>query len=132
MLAGTLRIVDETAGGDALHEVIIPVENSRLTVKDIVAARVEEEVRRYNEKVDDHFYGLVQPSDAEVALNGSKVKPRRVIDAEKQVYVALDAFQKNGYFVFVNDLQVETLEQEVEVTADLKVSFVKLTPLVGG
>ncbi len=127
-----LRIVDETAGGDALHEVVIPIEKTRLTVKDIIAARVEDEVRNYNGRLGDHFNGLVQPKSAEVALNGFKMKQRKEIDAEQQVYVALDAFQKNGYFVFVNDLQAESLEQEVEITADLKVSFVKLTPLVGG
>ena len=76
--------------------------------------------------------GLVQPTETESALNGYRMKTRRQVDAEKQVYVAPDAFQKNGYFVFINDMQAESLDQEVVVTEDLKVSFVKLTPLVGG
>ena len=56
----------------------------------------------------------------------------RAIDAERQVYIALDAFQKNGFFVLVDDLQAESLEQVVRLRSGTEVSFVKLTPLVGG
>jgi len=127
-----IRIKDESATGKILHEIMIAVENELTTVKEIIEARVFAEVEAYNKKLPEYFNGLVQPSDAEHTLNGFKLNSRRAIDAEKQAYIALDAFVKNGYFVLVDDVQVETLEQEILVGDDTSVSFVTLTPLVGG
>lgn len=132
MSSTLLRIVDESSTGDVINEISVPFERSDLTVKDIVQARVTAEVNRYNQKAGDYFQGLIKPSQAEVTLNGFKMKKRTMVDAEKQVYVALDAFQKNGYFVFINDRQAESLDETVTLTESTKVSFLKLTPLVGG
>jgi len=127
-----LVIKDETFSGDILNEIEIAVEKELVTVADIIRARVTAEVDRYNNRADEYFKGLIQPTDTEQTLNGFKMKAKRKIDPEKQVYVALDAFQKNGYFVLIDNLQAESLEQEVLLTVDTTVSFVKLTPLVGG
>jgi len=128
----SLKITDETFGGKILNEISIAVSAERLTVKDIIEARVYAEVEDYNKRMPLVFKGLVQPNDAEVALNGFKVKPAKKVDAEKQLYTALDAFQKNGFFVLIDNKQAELLDEEVIVTKDSTVSFVKLTPLVGG
>ncbi len=74
----------------------------------------------------------MDPTEAEKTLNGFKVKNRPSIDAEKQVYIALNAFQKNGFFMLVDDKQIEELDQRISLLHDSKISFVKLTPLVGG
>jgi len=127
-----LSIKDETAGGKILNEIIISLKNELLTVKDIIEARVNAEVEAYNNKLPEIYRGLVQPQDAEIALNGYKPKTKKQIDAEKQVYIALDAFQRNGFFVLIDDKQAESLDETVLLTPDSSVSFVKLTPLVGG
>jgi hypothetical protein len=127
-----LRITDETLSGDTIREETIRFPKDTVTVKNIIASRVETEVAKYNNQVSEHFNGLIRPTSAEETLNGYKMKKRAKVDAEKQVYVALDAFQKNGYFVFIDDTQAENLDQEVHITPDTKVSFIKLTPLVGG
>ncbi len=128
----TFTIKDETVTGDILNELRIKVANERITIKDIITARVESEVESYNNKLPEYFKGLIQPSEAEKTLNGFKIKDKKKIDVEKQVFVALDAFQKNGYFVLVDNQQAETLEEEVLLSKTTTVSFVKLTPLVGG
>lgn len=128
----TLTIVDETPAGEITGGIEIPVASNSLTVKDIIASRVHAEVERYNEKLSDGFTGLVRPTDAEQLLNGFRMRKPRKIDAEKQVYVALAAFQANGFFVFVDNKQVDNLEQRFELRPGSRVSFVKLTPLVGG
>ncbi len=127
-----LTITDETATGDITNEIAVPFETPDTTVKDIIAARVTEEVNAYNNKATDYFRGLIQPSEAEQTLNGFKMKKRAHVDAEKQVYIALNAFQRNGFFVFINDRQAEELDEPVQLTDSTKVSFLKLTPLVGG
>ena len=57
---------------------------------------------------------------------------RKKVDAEKQLTIALEAFEGNGFFILVNNKQLESLDDQVTVTADSSISFVKLTPLVGG
>lgn len=128
----TITIKDETLAGKLLNEIGITVIGERLFVKDIIAARVEAEVTLYNNQLPEYFKGLVQPSETEETLNGFKMKNRKLIDVEQQTFVAYDAFQKNGYFILVDDNQVESLEQEVKITPNTIISFIKLTPLVGG
>ena len=128
----TLAIRDENLSGKVLHEVLIGFHSETVTVKDIIEARVRQEVASYNSKLPDYYNGLVEPSDAEKTINGYKLRSKNPIDAEKQVYVALDAFQKNAFFVLVDDQQCSSLEQVVHLHSDTKIGFLKLTPLVGG
>ena len=83
-------------------------------------------------KAPEYFRGLVEPSEAEKTLNGYKLKQRRKIDWEEQYKRALDAYERNGFFVLIGDRQAESLDQTFEVKVDTEVSFVKLVPLVGG
>ena len=127
-----LTITDETAGGKVLNEIKLSFSSELVTVKEIIRARVYAEVDAYNNKMPEYFKGLVQPSEAEVTLNGFKLKEKRKVDPEKQLLIALDAFQKNGYFILIDNIQAESLEQMVVINNETTISFVKLTPLVGG
>lgn len=127
-----LTITDETFTGKVLNELTIEFDTDLVSVKDIITMRVEKEVERYNQKLPEYFNGLVEPTDAEKTLNGYKLKANKIIDAEKQVYIALNAFQKNGYFVLIDNIQCEELEQKITIKQNTTISFIKLTPLVGG
>ena len=128
----TITIKDETFAGKILQEIQLNFQSSTVSVSEIISSRVRKEVENYNNKLPEYFNGLVEPTDAEKTLNGYKLKNRKLIDAEKQVYVALDAFQKNGFFVLIDNQQSESLEQQVELSDNTAISFIKLTPLVGG
>ncbi len=127
-----LTINDATLSGDILNQISLAVKNELITVRELIAARVGNEVKAYNDKLPEYFKGLIQPTDAEKTLNGFKVKNRKKIDIEKQVFIALDGFQKNGYFILIDDKQATDLDQEVLVSKSTTINFVKLTPLVGG
>ena len=128
----TLTIKDETATGAVTNEVAISLAHELTTVKDIIEARVRSEVGAYNSKDAEYFRGLVQPSDAEATLNGYKLRKRRQLDADQQCRIALEAFERNGYFVLIDNIQATTPDQMVVVNPHTTVSFIKLTPLVGG
>lgn len=128
----SITICDETASGKKVNELTLHFPSHLTTVKQIVELRVRSEVAAYNKRRDDYFVGLVQPSETEKTVNGFKMKKLHEIDVEKQVYVALDAFTKNGYFVLIDHMQAESLEQQIVLTDQSEISFVKLTPLVGG
>jgi len=101
-------------------------------VRELIRARIYQEVQDYNQKQPEYFRGLVQPNDVERMLNGYKLRTKRKIDWEEQYRQALDAFERNRFFVLVGDKQADSLDQEFEVKVDTEVSFVKLVPLVGG
>ena len=128
----TIAIKDENFSGSIIHEINLDFQQENVTVRDIITQRVIHEVENYNQKLPAYFNGLVEPSDAEKTINGFKLTTRKMIDAEKQVYVALDAFTKNGYFLLIDTIQSESLEQEVFLKRTTSISFIKLTPLVGG
>ena len=127
-----LKIKDETFAGKILRELNLEFSNETVTIREIITNRVLQEVETYNHNLPAYFNGLVEPGDAETTINGYKLRNRKQIDGEKQVYTALNAFQKNGFFLLVDNTQAETLEQSVELKDSTNISFIKLTPLVGG
>ncbi|MEL7123812.1 MAG: hypothetical protein AAFO07_30515 [Bacteroidota bacterium] len=127
-----ITIKDENFAGKALSQILIEIEKDSCTLKEIIEKRVEAEVEKYNKLLLKYFTGLVQPTESEATLNGYLVGNRRKIDVEKQVFVALNAFQKNSFFVLVDDEQITELDEVIELQSKRKISFIKLTPLVGG
>jgi len=128
----TLSVKDENFSGKILQEVLIGFSQETVSIKDIIEARVRQEVENYNNKLPEYYNGLIAPTDAEKTINGFKLRSKKPIDAEKQIYVALDAFQKNGFFVLVDNRQFSALDETIQLSNDTSISFVKLTPLVGG
>jgi hypothetical protein len=131
-MSAVLTIHDETASGTKTNTFTLDCLTERMTVRELIRARIYQEVQDYNQKQPECFRGLIEPTDAERVLNGYKLKTHRNIDWQKQYERALDAFARNGFFVLVGKKQAESLDQEFEVRVDTAVSFVKLVPLVGG
>lgn len=128
-----LKIVDETSSGEVIHESIIQFPAQTVSVRALIEARVKAEVDRYHSSSDKkRFFGLVQPSDSEVELNGYSRKNYKKIDVVKQQKIAIDAFESNGFFLLVNDQQLTGLDDDFIITPNTSVSFIKLIPLVGG
>jgi hypothetical protein len=131
-MPATLTIRDETATGKQTGQTVVEFLTETITIRDLIRGRVYQEVQDYNTKHPETFRGLVQPTDAEQTLNGFKLKKRREIDWKRQFEKACDAFKHNGFFILIGDRQAETLEDEITIGPGTEVSFVKLTPLVGG
>ena len=127
-----LTIHDQAASGEKTNTFTLGCLTERMTVREVIRARIYQEVQDYNRKEPEYFRGLVEPTDAERLLNGYKLKAKRKIDWQEQFQKALQAFGRNGFFVLVGDKQAESLDQEFDVKVDTEVSFVKLVPLVGG
>jgi hypothetical protein len=128
----TLTINDETAGGGLLHTIRVKIDNELSTVREIILSRVRAEVSAYNDKRPEYYQGLVQPVEAEATLNGYKLSRGRFVDIEAQCRSAIEAFERNGYFILIDNIQAEHIDQMILVNSETVVSFVKLTPLVGG
>lgn len=126
-------IVDETLTGDRLGTFTIESLDEHLTVREIIRARIWQEVHEYNSlQRAVAFKGLVQPTETETRLNGLQAKTFKPIDWEKQFKTAIRSFETNGFFILIGDRQAESLDEIFKVGAETEVSFVKFVPLVGG
>ena len=133
----TLTIHDETTSGEVYGEHPLEFPTERITIRDLIRERIYQEVQDFNRKQGERiFRGLVQPTDAERVLNGQRpeyrLKEHRPIDWKPQFEKAIEAFERNGFFILIDDSQAEDLDQEFEISRGTIVSFVRLTPLVGG
>jgi len=131
-MGAALKLYDETPTGERVHEFTLQLVSDRVTVRELIEARVREEVRSYNAQKPKLFRGLIQPTDTEMQLNGFRLRKQRDIDADKQCVAAMKAFESNGFFMLVDDKQVESLDADLFLTPNTTVSFVKLVALVGG
>lgn len=124
---------DESASGQGLYEITLEFLKDRINVRELLRERVHQEVREFNRQQNKLVYqGLVEPTDTERTLNGSKLRVPRPLDWEAQFALAIEGFLKNAYFVLIDDVQAEDLDQEFVVGPKTKVTFIKLIPLVGG
>lgn len=130
----TITVRDRSPGGKSVHEIALAFDANEVRLRDIIAERVRMEIDLYERKVATSFANnLVKPTDAEARLNdAARKKPVRRIDADKQIETAFHAFERNGFFVLVDDRQVTDLDDTVSVAGNPEISFIKLTPLVGG
>jgi hypothetical protein len=127
-----VTFVDESTAGARSTSWAMEIFEERLALREVIRRRVYQEVAEYNAAQSEVFRGLVQPTDAEVALNGYRMRKPRRIDAEQQFELAVRAFARNGFVVLVDDRQVEELDDVVELHRDTEVTFLKLVALVGG
>ena len=127
----SVTMKDETTAGATLASLQVQLEAERVSVRELIRARVHQEVREHNaRRATQVFRGLVQPVEAERELNGTRTP--RPIDAERQTETAVKAFERGHVLVLVDDRQVTELDDELVLTPTTEVSFLKLVPLVGG
>jgi hypothetical protein len=131
-MAATLTVNDQTPTGKTTHSITLEFPTEQTTVRELIRSRVYQEVQDYNCRRPDSFNGLVRPTEAEQTLNGCRIKKGRDIDWKTQFEKAIEAFERNGFFILVDDRQAETLDEEIELRQGTQVSFVRLMPLVGG
>ncbi|HKB36627.1 MAG TPA: hypothetical protein VKD72_09250 [Gemmataceae bacterium] len=131
-MATTITVRDETPGRGMTNELTLDFFTERVMVRELIRSRVYQEVQDYNRTAPGYFRGLVQPAEAEKVLNGYKIRQGRQLDWKEQYQKALEAFQANGVLILVDDRQVESLDEEVELKAGTQVTFLRLVALVGG
>lgn len=108
-----VTVTDTTASGRETARVLLDDVPNPVLLRDLIRHRVREEVARFNAHPGPQFSGLVQPVESERILNGCAPSRSRQLDWKRQAQIALDAFRRNGYFVFVGDRQVDDLDEEL-------------------
>lgn len=129
----TVTVRDETADGRAAHEWRLDVQTERLTVRELIRDRIRREADEYNTHRPHTWRGLVQPL-VEPRHQGISAPPRefRPVDWNRQFELACEAFLVGRLLILIGDAQADSLDEEFDVRANTAVTFLRLTPLVGG
>ena len=128
-----LKTIDQVPGAPTVEGPQLSFQVGRVTVREIIRARVTAEIERHNrEREPRPFVGLVQPAEAERQLNPTRPELPRPLDAERQIEVALEAVRKGRVIILFNGEQVSDLDAPLIVTPVSEARFLKLVPLVGG
>ena len=57
----------------------------RMTVRELIRTQVEQEVAAFNEQQTEYFQGLIQPTAAELTLNGYRMPRQLCVNPVEQV-----------------------------------------------
>lgn len=131
-MVAPISLVDQSPLGEEIRRFTMVLASETLTVRELIEARVRDEVERQREHADQPYQGLVPPTDAERTLNGSRLRKGRRINADAQVAKAIQGFEGNAFFLLVDDRQIEDLDEVLVLRPDSHVAFVRLVQLVGG
>lgn len=128
----SVTVRDQSSAGQSSSALTLSDLPAATTLRELIRTRVREEVASYNAGPTAIFHGLVMPDGAKPAAQGFSMPRPRHIDWEQQAELALEAFASNRFFVLIDGRQVEDLDEELHLTADSDVRFIRLVPLVGG
>ncbi len=113
-------------------------DGGRVTLRDLIAWTVREEVRAFRERQEQRRLERVLSRAAiaqgaetgKIEMGGQDLQ--QDVDPDSAVAVALQAFEDGIYFVFVDGQQYTEIESVVYLKADSHVLFLRLVALVGG
>jgi hypothetical protein len=120
----------------------LPVEwqdpKERIFLRDFIARVVLEEVAEFQERqLQQRLIRILTPDEIEggarkgrVSMGGRDLNQQ--VNPQVAVETALQAFDDGLYFVFIDDNQQMTLDDEVVLKPDSRVTFLRLVPLAGG
>ncbi len=110
-----------------------------LTLRDLITMIVLEEVEAFRQRQEERrLLRVLTEREIAEGIERGKIDPggheeqRQDVDPHEAVRVALQAFEDHLYFVFIDGVQQQHLDQPVQVQSGSRVLFVRLVPLAGG
>jgi hypothetical protein len=132
------KTIGQKQSSDTSWEVFISQILVKYTLGELIASVVQEEVKSYNQKCRHNrlssvlSFDEIEQGKATGKIEFTDKSSHPAVDTQKAVGKAFEAFKAGHYYVFVDDVQVNDLDDEVVLKSNSKVVFVRLTPLRGG
>ena len=113
----------------------------QLTLRALITRIVLEEVEVFKLRQQERrLTRVLSPADigrgavsGKVSMGGLDGRSgEQEVDADAAVAAALQAFEDRFYYVFIDDVQGEALDQPVNLRLNSAVTFLRLVPLAGG
>ena len=121
-------------------ELLLPErdEQSLLTLRDLLTQIVLAEVAGFAARQSQRrLMRIINPAEIRLGVEQGKVDSggsdvEQVVDPERAVETALQAFTDGLYFVFLDEQQQENLDTTVRLQPHSELLFLRLVALVGG
>jgi hypothetical protein len=131
----TVKCRDEMGDGEWLMELGLPLSATSMTVRELIATRVETETAQHNAELDRgrQFRGLITAAPAVTSeLNGWQGRKRegKPVEGDVMLKIALDAYEAGDLVVLIDGEPAGGLDSEVTVDEGTTVLFRKMRPLV--
>jgi len=109
------------------------------TLRGLIECVVGEEIASFRERREERRFvrALTARQIAEGVERGKvdaggREEPEGDVDDAQAVATAIQAFEDGLFYVFVDDVQIEKIDDPVRLEADSRVSFLRLVALAGG
>jgi len=105
---------------------------------ELISEVVRDEVRQFRDRqAENRLLHILTPAEIDAGVERGKITSGgsdldQPVDTEAAIAAALEAFGDGFYFVFVDDVQIENLEQVITVAPTSTLLFIRLVPLAGG
>ncbi len=118
-----------------LHVDIPPA--ATLTLRGVLTSVVQEQVRAYQDRqAANMLLRILSPEEINQGRAMGKVEmgdhAAQPVDPQQAIDTALLGFTDGLYFVFIDDRQIEQLDQAVTLNPDSRLKFIRLVALAGG
>jgi hypothetical protein len=130
-----VTIRDESMSGETLREIIVQFPSETITVRELIRSRVYQGVRESNARAaakKAEPVAIVPLTATELTLNGPRAKNSAPVNWQARFEQAVEAFQAKRIMILVDDRQVNSLEEQIQVRSTTRISFLRLTMLMGG
>ncbi len=108
-------------------------------VRDLIADIVRDQVRQFQDRqTQRQFLRALTERDLAEGIERGKIEsgksdvPLQPVDSDAAVETALLAFQDGLYLVVIDEVQVNSLDEQRVLKPDSQITFVRLTLLAGG
>jgi hypothetical protein len=132
------RTIGQKNPSDTSWEVFINQGQVKYTLRELIACVVQEEVNFYNQKYHQNrlspvlSFDEIEQGKADGKIGFSNKSNYPIVDSQVEGEKAVKAFRVGQYYVFVDDVQVNDLDDEVVLKSNSIVVFIRLMPLRGG
>ncbi len=135
MAAVTVKCRDEMGDGEWLMELGLPLDADTMTVRELIAARVESETAQHNAELDRgrQFHGLITAAPSVTSeLNGWHGRKRegKAVESDVMLKIAHEAYESGDLVVLIDGEPAGALDCEVTPADGSVVLFRKMKPLV--
>ena len=131
-MAISIQAEDAIVGKFGEHRFTLIVYDNTVSVRSLIEARVHRLLQEKSARQNDSVNPSMDRDAREVELNPSRQEKPESDKRQRLVEEACEAFGKNGFFVLVDGVQKDRLDEMVPLTPESEIRFLQLVPLVGG
>ncbi|WP_231663106.1 hypothetical protein [Pseudanabaena sp. 'Roaring Creek'] len=131
------KVIGRKRSPVALWQVSISQEG--LTLRDLILDIVEAEVTAFRDRQEQQRLPQILTKDAIAwgmekgkITSGDREFAPQPVDLQAAFEAAIQAFSDGLYYVFIDDRQYESLDEQVTLQPQSKVLFLRLVAMVGG